>query len=102
MLDKLISSFPSSWSTRPQTELERREIMSSLKEKQFFSAVKSGDRKKFLWYLQQGYPVDMVESHGVHKDTALISACRLGKTDIVHIALEYDAKNDPHPEVSYT
>ena len=36
------------------------------------------------------------------RDTPLIAACRLGRTDIVQIALQFDAKNDPHPHFGQT
>lgn len=71
-----------------------------LKRKQFFSAVSTGDEKKFTWYLNQGYPIDT--EHEKSRDTALMLACRLGKPNMVQIALEYDAKNDPHPDFGQT
>ncbi len=66
----------------------------SLKKKQFFAAAKAGDVAKFQWYLRQGFDIE-TEENDERKDTALIAACRLGRTNIVDIALEFDAKNDP-------
>jgi hypothetical protein len=81
--------------TRRQVEID------ALRKKQFFSAAKFGEIAKFRWYLEQGYHVDMVENES-RRDTALIAACRLGREETVQIALEYDAKNDPHPEFGQT
>jgi ankyrin repeat protein len=35
-------------------------------------------------------------------DTVLISACRMGRIDIVALALERGARNDPHPDFGQT
>lgn len=72
-----------------------------LNQSHFFVAVKTGDVATVLWYLQRGFPVDTMENTE-KKDTALLAACRLGRTDIVEIALKYDAKNDPHPYFGQT
>jgi len=95
MLDELLNLLTSMSSSSKTHQPDRRRIeVDSLKKKQFFSAAKSGDTRKFQWYLQEGYRIDTEESDG-RRDTALIAACRLGRTDIVQIALEFDAKNDP-------
>lgn len=101
-MDAFISSFPT-WSRETQSRTRSKQMRSDIvhiaRERQFFSAAKSGDMKKFRWFLENGYPIDMTENDD-RKDTALIAACRLGRTDIVQLALEFDAKNDPHPEVT--
>lgn len=88
----LMSSLSSSAKVRqpPRNRLE----VDSLKKKQFFAAAKAGDVAKFQWYLRQDYDIETEESDA-RKDTALIAACRLGRTNVVQIALEFDAKNDP-------
>ena len=88
----LMSSLTSSAKVR--NPARRRQEVDSLKKKQFFAAAKSGDAAKFQWYLRQGYNIESEESDG-RKDTALIAACRLGRINIVQIALDFDAKNDP-------
>eukprot|EP00979_Chaetoceros_neogracilis_P017733 scaffold10267_cov270-Chaetoceros_neogracile.AAC.31 len=83
-------------------KIKRRQVeIDALRKKQFFAAAKYGETQKFRWYLEQDYNIDTIENES-RRDTALIAACRLGRTDIVQIALEFDAKNDPHPEFGQT
>ena len=63
-------------------------------------SARSGDVDSFLWYLENGYPVDCMDK--TNGDTALIIACRLGIPDIVKVALDKGAKNDPHPTYGQT
>ena len=72
-----------------------------LTAKTFFRSARCGDAGTFQWYLENGFNVDIMENDEL-RDTPLIAACRLGRTDIVQIALEFDAKNDPHPEFGQT
>ena len=96
MLEEILNLMSSlSSSAKFTRQPARRQIeVDTLKKKQFFAAAKCGNVEKFRWYLQQGYNVDTEESDG-KKDTALIAACRMGRIDVVQIALEFDAKNDP-------
>ena len=71
-------------------------------ETHFFDVVKCGDVQSFRKYLQNGIDVNMLEQNDSKRDSALITACRLGREEIVRIALEFSAKNDPHPEFGQT
>ncbi len=73
----------------------------NLNERHFFAAAKAGDTKSFLWHVEHGMAIDTMESNE-RKDTPLIAACRLGRTGIVKIALQFNAKNDPHPTFGQT
>lgn len=79
----------------------RKTEIDLLRKKQVFAAARTGDDAKFRWYLEQGYPIE-AEDNEEKRDTVLIAACRFGWANIVQIALEYDAKNDPHPEYGQT
>jgi ankyrin repeat protein len=83
------------------TKCQRKTGIDFLKKKQFFAAAKAGDEAKFRWYLEHGYPIE-TEDNEDKRDTVLIAACRVGRTNIVKLALEYGAKNDPHPEYGQT
>jgi ankyrin repeat protein len=101
LLNQLTSSLPSS-SLKAFTIAKLRNKMDpTLNESHFFIAAKSGDVKAFLWYLEHGISIDTMENDE-RRDTALIAACRLGREDIVEIALQFDAKNDPHPQFGQT
>ena len=75
---------------------------SFLNERYFFDAVKCGDVQKFQKYLQNGIDVNLLEETDSKRDSALIAACRLGREEIVRVALDFNAKNDPHPEFGQT
>ena len=104
-LRKLLNQFLSSSSSRSLQALTIANLRSKfdpkVNERHFFAAAKSGDTTTFLWYLDHGLSVDVMEDND-RKDTPLIAACRLGRTEIVQIALQFNAKNDPHPEFGRT
>jgi len=80
------------------TPIKRKELVWD--EKSLFIAVRSGNLKDFELILENRCPVDLIEkSTG---DTPLIVACRLGRYNIVECALNYQAKNDPHPNYGQT
>ena len=66
-----------------------------------FATVKSGNVRDFVRHMENGCPIDYMQQSKL-QDTPLIAACRLGKPDIVQVALRYDAKNDPHPKFGQT
>ena len=72
-----------------------------LDENRFFDAVVAGDQVSFRWFLDNVFHVDIMKNDET-RDTALISACRVGRENIAHIALQYAAKNDPHPNFGST
>lgn len=101
LLSQFMSFLPSS-SLKALTVAKLRNNMDpKLNKDHFFLAAKSGDAATFLWYLEHGISVDTIENNE-RKDTALIAACRLGRINIVEIALKFNAKNDPHPEFGQT
>ncbi|GMI07927.1 hypothetical protein TrLO_g11614 [Triparma laevis f. longispina] len=66
-----------------------------------FAAIKTDDLEMVKFHLdQKNCPIDIMDDFS--GDTALISACRLGRIDIVNLALERGARNDPHPEFGQT
>jgi ankyrin repeat protein len=97
ILDLKGQSASISFPQRQQSLLES----SAFTRKSFFTSARSGDAGTFRWYLENGFDVDIMEDEDA-RDTPLIAACRLGRTDIVQIALQFDAKNDPHPHFGQT
>ncbi|GMI02336.1 hypothetical protein TrVE_jg14155 [Triparma verrucosa] len=66
-----------------------------------FAAVKTDNLEMVKFHLdQKNCPIDIMDDFS--GDTVLISACRLGRIDIVNLALERGARNDPHPEFGQT
>lgn len=79
----------------------RKPSASQLDQNRFFDAIVAGDKETFRWFLDNEFHVDIMKNDET-RDTALISACRVGKINIVQIALQYAAKNDPHPNFGST
>lgn len=69
--------------------------------KPLFMAARQGNVDIVADFLHRGCPVDIFEDD-IKSDTILIAACRMGKVDVVKIALEGGAKNDPHPAFGQT
>ena len=69
--------------------------------KPLFMAVRQGNVGIVRDFLINGCPVDIAEDK--HSgDTIIIVACQYDKRNIVKLALEWQAKNDPHPEHGQT
>ena len=100
-LQRLMSQFMSTMrmsSPKKWTVAKLRSDMDpAMNQFHFFKAIKSGDAKTALWYIEHGVSIESMENND-KKDTALLAACRLGRINIVELALKFDAKNDPHPE----
>eukprot|EP00948_MAST-09A_sp_MAST-9A-sp1_P001105 g1105.t1 len=65
-----------------------------------FDCVRQGRINDIVNILEQGCDIDIMDP--ASGDTILMLACRLGQEDIVHIALDRKARNDPHPHYGQT
>ena len=101
LLLQVVSSLPSSSLKALTVAKLRNNVDPSLSVNSYFLSVKNGDVATFVWYLQHGFPVDTMENNE-RRDTALMAACRLGRVEIVKLALQHNAKNDPHPQFGQT
>ena len=84
----------------PPSPFHRNRWDPELHKESFFAAVKNADVEVFKWHLEQGCAINFMEE--TTGDTALTSACRLGRTNVVELALKHGAKNDPHPDFGQT